>query len=94
MPLIFGVIAVYAFHVLGRYEEAMASYQKALELDSDCANAYYNIACVYTVQGNVDLAVQNLQRAIELYPECRELAKTDSDFERIRQNRRFRALFR
>jgi|GEM_PF-1301384 Flp pilus assembly protein TadD len=82
----------YAFHVLGRYEEAMASYQKVLELDSNYAPAYYNIACLYGSQGDVDLAIQNLQRAIELDSEYREMAKTDSDFDSLRKNSRFRAL--
>ena len=82
----------YALFSLGRYEEAMASHQKALELDSNYANAYYNIACLYGVQGDVDLAVENLQRAISLDSECREVAKTENHFDRIRGDSRFRAL--
>ncbi|MGL4499824.1 MAG: TPR end-of-group domain-containing protein, partial [Planktothrix sp.] len=82
----------YVLHILGRYDEAMASYQKVLELDSNSANAYYNIACLYGVQGNVDVAIHNLKRAIELDSECREMAKTDSDFDRLRQNSQFQAL--
>jgi tetratricopeptide (TPR) repeat protein len=82
----------YALFSLGRYQEAIASYQKVLELDSDYANAYYNIACLYGLQGDVDLGIQNLQRAIELDAECREVAKTDRDFDSLRQNSRFQAL--
>jgi tetratricopeptide (TPR) repeat protein len=82
----------YTFHALGRYEEAMASYQKALELDSNHANVYYNIACLYGVQGDVDVAIHNLKRAIELDSKYRDMAKTDSDCDRLRQNSQFQAL--
>ncbi|MBO0350366.1 tetratricopeptide repeat protein, partial [Phormidium pseudopriestleyi FRX01] len=63
-------------------------------LDSDYANAYYNIACLYGLQGDVDLAIQNFQRAIELDSKYRELAKTESDFDRLRKNSRFQALLK
>jgi tetratricopeptide (TPR) repeat protein len=78
---------------LGRLKEAIASYDKALEFKPDNEDAFYNKAVCYALQGQVDLSIQNLQQAINLNPdECRELAKTDSDFDNIRSNTRFKAL--
>jgi len=43
--------------------------------------------------GNVELAIENLQQAIKLNPaECRKMAKSDSDFDKIRQDKGFQDL--
>ncbi|WP_287734441.1 tetratricopeptide repeat protein [Microcystis sp. M113S1] len=77
---------------LGRYEEAIASYDQALEINSNDANTYYNKACCYGLQNNVELAIENLQRAINLDVEYQDMAKTDQDFEQIRGDERFQSL--
>ena len=76
---------------LGRYEEAIASYDRALEINSNDANAYYNKACCYGLQNNVELAIENLQSAINLDVEYQDMAKTDKDFEQIRGDERFQS---
>jgi tetratricopeptide (TPR) repeat protein len=71
----------------------MANWDKVLEIDPNYANAYYNKACYFALQNQVELALENLQRAIELEPErCREMAKTDTDFDGIRGDVRFQEL--
>ena len=82
----------YVLMYLGRYEEALQSYDQALQIQPDFANAYYNKACCYGLQQNIELAIETLQHAIALDSKYRELAKTDSDFDGIRQDERFRAL--
>ncbi len=78
---------------LGRYEEAISSYDKAIEVKSSAPNAYYNKACAYSLQNNLEPALENLQKAIQLNPEkYRDMAKTDSDFDNIRHDPRFQAL--
>ncbi len=81
-----------ALSALGRKEEAITSYDKALEFKPDYHEAWYNKACFYGLQKNVDLAIATLQQAINLDSEYREMAKTDSDFDGIRQDDRFRSL--
>jgi tetratricopeptide (TPR) repeat protein len=74
-------------------EEAIASYDKALEFKPDKHEAFYNKACCYALQSQIDQAIQNLQQAINLNPDkYREMAKTDSDFDSIRSHTRFQAL--
>jgi tetratricopeptide (TPR) repeat protein len=78
---------------LGRYEEALSSYDKALEIKSSDPSAYYNKACAYSLQNNLEPALENLQKATQLNPEkYRDMAKTDSDFDNIRHDPRFQAL--
>ena len=83
----------YALGNLDRLEEAIASYDQAIKIKPDFHQAWYNKACRYALQGNVEQAIENLQQAINLSPEkWRERAKTDSDFDKIRDDERFKAL--
>ncbi|MCC5621245.1 tetratricopeptide repeat protein, partial [Nostoc sp. CHAB 5715] len=78
---------------LERNEEAIASYDQALKFKPDLHEAWYGKACCYALQGNIEQALENLQKAINLSPdEWREWAKTDSDFDGIREDERFKAL--
>ncbi|NMG11337.1 tetratricopeptide repeat protein [Brasilonema sp. UFV-L1] len=77
---------------LERYEEALTSLNKAIQLDSKDAWALYNLACSYAMQGNIELTIDNLRRAIELNTNCKESAKTDPDFANIREHELFKNL--
>jgi tetratricopeptide (TPR) repeat protein len=77
---------------LGRYEEAIASYNKALELKPNFEVAWFNKARCHGLQKKIDLAIETLQHAITLDSKCRELAKTNSAFDGIRDSDRFREL--
>ncbi|MEH1938303.1 MAG: tetratricopeptide repeat protein [Nostoc sp.] len=81
-----------ALYDLGRLEEAIASYNQALKIKPDYHEAWYNKACCYALLENVDLAIENLQQAINLNPKCREMAKTETDFDNIREDQRFQDL--
>jgi tetratricopeptide (TPR) repeat protein len=98
-----------ALYYLHQYEEAIASFNKALEFTQNddkgsvvllVADIFYNKACCYALQGNVEQALENLQQAINnlqqainLSPdEYREKARTDSDFDSLREDERFQAL--
>ncbi|MBS3027084.1 MAG: tetratricopeptide repeat protein [Dolichospermum sp. DET50] len=80
---------------LGRYEEAISSYEKAVGFKPDLYQAWYNKACVYALQGNIEKAIKNLKTAINLNPDkYRKMAKTDSDFDAIREDERFQELIK
>ena len=83
----------FVLYNLVRLNEAIASYNKALEFKPDYHEALYNKACCYALQGNVEQAIENLQQAIKLSPDIyRDMARTDSDFDSIRDSERFQAL--
>ena len=77
---------------LGRYEEAIASYDRAVEIKPDYASAWYNKACCYGLQNQLEPALIHLQQAIILDPKYREMAKTDTDFDLLRDHPQFQAL--
>ncbi|KYC42337.1 hypothetical protein WA1_20415 [Scytonema hofmannii PCC 7110] len=79
-------------HKLERYEEALISFDKAIKLDSKNDLALYNLSCSYAIQGNIELTIDNLQRAIELNTNWKESAKTDYDFANIREHELFKKL--
>ncbi|QDL07987.1 prenyltransferase [Brasilonema octagenarum UFV-E1] len=82
-----------ALQNLGRYEEAIASYDQALKFKPDYDSAWYNKACSYALQGNIEQAIENLEKAIHLNPDkYQEMAKTDSDFDSLREDERFLVL--
>ena len=81
-----------ALTALGRYEEAFVSYNRVLEIKPDDNYTIYKKAACYTLQGDIRKAIETLQHAITLNLECREWAKTDADFDRIRDDERFQAV--
>lgn len=82
----------FTLELLGRYETAIDSYDQALEFKPDYYYAWYNKAATYALQNNIDLVLKNLEQAFRLNPELREYAKTDSDFDTIREDKRFKEL--
>ncbi|MBN1992945.1 MAG: tetratricopeptide repeat protein, partial [Anaerolineae bacterium] len=78
---------------LKQYDKALADYTRAIELNPEYADAFYNTACAYAFQNNVEAALSPLRRALELDPE-KILASipTDSDFDLIRNHPDFIAL--
>jgi tetratricopeptide (TPR) repeat protein len=78
---------------LERNEEAITSYDRALEIKPDDRHVFYNKACAYSLHNQIELALKNLQKAIQLNPEeYRKTAKTESSFDNIRHDPRFQAL--
>lgn len=75
-----------------RYEEAEAAYRQAIELNPDDATAYYNLACLYALQKKVAQTIDSLQQAIQLDAKCRNIARTDTDFDGIREDPSFQGL--
>jgi tetratricopeptide (TPR) repeat protein len=66
-----------------------------VEFKPDKHQAWYNKACSYALQNNIEQAIKNLQTAINLHSdEFREMAKTDSDFDAIREDERFQELIK
>ena len=58
----------------------------------DQAHLYYNTACCESLAGRPADAVEHLRRAIELWGDCRFMARKDSDFDTIRDEPAFRDL--
>ena len=81
-----------ALGALGNIEEEIICYNEALKIEPDYPQAWYNKSCAYTLQGQTKLALESLEKAISLDEQYREMAKTDSDFDTIRNDPAFQAL--
>jgi tetratricopeptide (TPR) repeat protein len=68
-----------------RYEEAAAAFEEGIDAVPDFPGLHYNAACMRALTGEAQLALEHLRRAIELRPRFAELAKSDSDFDGIRE---------
>jgi len=84
----------YTLMDLGDYEEAIAYFDQAIELNSAEFSLFYNKACCYALLGRVHLAIAVLQEAISLNVECFNMAKNDSDFDKIRYSVDFQSFLK
>jgi tetratricopeptide (TPR) repeat protein len=76
-----------------RYGEAKESLLEGLTLHPGNASLLYNLACAEAMLGENDAALEHLAEAVE-NPRFREFAKTDSDFDSLRDDPRFQELVR
>lgn len=53
----------------GRYGQAIAYYQKVLEIDPNCAVAYFNLGQAYAKAGQLDQAYESYHKVLELDPQ-------------------------
>jgi serine/threonine protein kinase/tetratricopeptide (TPR) repeat protein len=77
---------------LGESERAQEWAERALKLDPSHPVMLYNIGCFHSVAGRVDVALDHLERAIELGFLHRAWYLTDSDLANVRGHPRFQAL--
>ncbi len=75
-----------------RYEEAEIHYRLAIELGLDHAKPYYNLACLYSLQGETNKALHYLEEAVNRADVLRDDALRDTDFEPIRDDPHFKRI--
>ncbi len=73
------------------YDEALVWYQKALEISKEDWS-YYGIASIYGRKGDVSNTVKYLKLAIDINPEIKEEAKTEADFNPVKNSKEFKEL--
>jgi hypothetical protein len=76
------------------FKAALEWYKKALAVDPDFGDAYYNMACVYALSGQPDLALRYLQiAAVNGYTTAEGIGE-DPDLASLRDLPAYRALAR
>jgi tetratricopeptide (TPR) repeat protein len=58
----------HAYQDLGRLEEAVEEYKRAIAINQDDYKAHYNLGTVYDQQGRLDLSIGSYQRSILANP--------------------------
>ena len=86
----------YAYAELGRYQDELEDYKKAISIDDEFALAWYNMAGYYATPKenkkapeNEQEAIRCLKKAIDINEYWRTEATEDKDFDLIRTNPEF-----
>ncbi|HEY6100813.1 MAG TPA: tetratricopeptide repeat protein [Anaeromyxobacter sp.] len=83
-----------AYRARNDLPRALEWYKKALAADADFGDAYYNMACVYALEGKKDMALRYLQiAALNGYATANGMDE-DPDLETLRGDPGYRALVR
>jgi tetratricopeptide (TPR) repeat protein len=82
----------------GKYDKA-ARLQEAytarlLEFPTWKGNAYYNLACFYSLNGKKDKALENLKLAFKEKPDLKEWCKKDPDIDPLREEKEYQSLIK
>jgi tetratricopeptide (TPR) repeat protein len=76
----------------GQYDQARAHIEKILKQNPKSDFAYYGMAIVDCLTGQVESSLKNLSEAIRLNPQNRFQARNDSDFQNMADDPRFTEL--
>lgn len=78
-----------AYTIQGRHEEGLRVDKKLAELRPEDPIVRYNLACSYSLVGDVDVAIKELEISIKLgYKDIQHIEK-DRDLERLRCDKRY-----
>lgn len=77
---------------LGQSRRAQEWAQRALQLDPSHPVMLYNIGCFHAVAGRAELALDHLERAVELGFHHRDWLLNDPDLSAVHDHPRFQAL--
>ena len=70
----------------GEYVAAQEMFERALKREPEAAHIHYGLAATRARLGSVDLALQSLQRALDLQPTLRVRAQHDHDLNPLRND--------
>jgi tetratricopeptide (TPR) repeat protein len=70
----------------GEYVAAQEMFERALKREPEAAHIHYGLAATRARLGSLDLAIQSLQRALDLQPTLRVRAQHDHDLTPLRND--------
>lgn len=76
------------YELYEKMDNALKWYNKALEVE-DYAWSYYGIASIYGRKGDVSNTMMYLNKAIQIDPGVKEVAKTEHDFDPVKNSEEF-----
>jgi tetratricopeptide (TPR) repeat protein len=80
-----------AYELYGHYDDAIKWYNKDLEVE-EYVWSYYGISSIYGRRGDVANTVKYLKLALDIDPVVKDVAKTEKDFNNVRNSKEFQAL--
>ncbi|MEM7199691.1 MAG: tetratricopeptide repeat protein [Planctomycetota bacterium] len=79
----------YSLHGGKEYDKALEAHHKAAEFANVAPTATYNIACVHSLKGDTDQAIEWLQKAVKVGFNNVSHVATDTDMDNVRGDPRF-----
>jgi tetratricopeptide (TPR) repeat protein len=79
----------FAYGSMGKHMDALKCFDRVTQLNPEDAGAHFNKACIYSLMGDADLCMANLEKAILLNTEFLAFADMEHDFDNIRNDPRF-----
>ena len=76
------------------HQEALKWLEKAVAIAPNETKVLYNAACIYSLLGMVDMALDYFEKAVDSGYASREWIETDSDFDPIRDHPRFQEILK
>lgn len=70
----------------GEYVAAQEMFERAVKREPEAAHIHYGLAATRARLGAIDLALQSLQRALDLQPSLRVRAQNDHDLHPLRND--------
>lgn len=77
---------------LGKFDDAINSINKGLELAPDNPTGIYNRACIYCLKGDRTNALADLKKAVSINPSFKKQAIRDEDFKSLYDDEEFKKL--
>ena len=81
-----------ALYSKGEYQRALDCYERAIELKPDDAEAFYNMACSFSLLNKKKEALSYLGKAIEKDSKLKEKAKSDDEFKNLWEDEDFKKI--
>ncbi len=79
-----------AYMVINKRNKAEEDLKKAAELLPDSFSVYYNLACLYSLENKIDLALDSLDKALENGFQEYDLLRGDSELKNLRKSPEFK----
>ena len=74
------------------FGSAIIAFQKALRIEPNNADPYYNLACLYALQRNVGQSLSYLRKAVSVDEAARSWAMKDTDLRNLRGHAEFQRI--
>jgi tetratricopeptide (TPR) repeat protein len=84
--------SLYPLYNAGDYEAYIEQARPLIAANPEYGSALYNLACVESLAGRKEDAIESLRTAIERWPRSKELAPDDSDLDAIRDEPGYKEL--
>ena len=73
-------------------KEAADMFRKAIDLKADYVDPYYNLACLYSLSGNISKSLYYLKMAVSINNSVKNWAKNDKDLEGLRVSETYKKI--